>query len=88
MSEELLRIDRLPTISEFSFLLLEILDRDSPIHHYELDAICKSCSLNFALAFENSLKFLAEISIIKIHKDESVSRSIDKLDLNELKWEY
>lgn len=77
MSEELLKIDKLPTISEFSFLLLGVLDGDTPVQQYDIDVICKNSSFNFALSFENAIKFLSILSLIKINEDNTIHRSFD-----------
>ncbi len=88
MSEELLRIDKLPTISEFGFLLMELLNRDKPVQRYDIQAICKNSSINFALSFDNSIKFLSILSLIEIHDDDTISRSLNGVDIDKLHGDY
>lgn len=88
MSEELLKIDKLPTIAEFRFLLLELLNSEKPVRRYDIDAICKNSSLNFALSFENCLKFLSILSLIKLHEDNTITRSLDGQEPDTLQGDH
>lgn len=56
-------------------MLLEVLDRKEPISWYDLSFSCKEHSVNFAVAFENSMSFLNLVSLVHIHADRSVSRT-------------
>jgi hypothetical protein len=58
------------------------------MQQYDLSSICKNASLNFALSFENSLTFLSEISVIKIHDDGSVSRLFGIDDNKDVKGDH
>lgn len=74
MSDQILNSHRLATLSEFRYILLEVLDRKDPIPWYDLSFSCKELSLNFAFSFENSISFLQLISLINVHINRSVSR--------------
>src|ERR1044072_2335735 len=80
MSKEILNNDKLATLQELRYLLLEVLDRSDPISWYDLSFSCKELTLNFAFTFENSIAFLHLISLIHIHPDRSVSRVKEDYD--------
>ena len=78
MPKDFINSNRLVTLPELQYLLLEVLDRQEPMPGIELSRICKKRSLNFSFAFENTLIFLELISVIKINTDQSVTRSSEE----------
>src|SRR6218665_50070 len=67
--------DKLATLPELRYLLLEVLDRPEPISWYDLSFSCKELSFNFAYAFESTMALLEALSIVRVYKDKSVSRA-------------
>jgi hypothetical protein len=86
MSGEFLKIDKLPTLNEFRFILLEVLDRDEAIPLFDLSSICKGRSLNLALSFEHSMKFLKIMSLIDILEDDRIKLNLP--DAESLRSDY
>jgi hypothetical protein len=80
MSGELLKIDKLPTLSEFRFILLEVLDKDESIPLFDLYSICKGRSLNLALSFEHTMKFLKVMCLIDVLEDDRVRRNLSNAE--------
>lgn len=83
MADNFLNNDRLATLEEIRYLLLEILDPGKSKEWYDLSVICKEMSLNFAFSFENTMSFLHLISLIEINNKKEVTRS-DATDLNKI----
>ena len=87
MSKDFLNNDKLATLTELRYLLLEVLDRKESIEWHDLSIACKERSLNFAYAFENTILFLQSISVVKIN-DQLVNRIAEKeFDLFESDYE-
>jgi len=74
MSEELLRIDKLATLEELHYVLLEVLDRNRPIEWTELSSICKAKSFNLNQSFDSTIRFLQLISLVELNEDRMVIR--------------
>lgn len=85
MSRELLKINRLPTISEFAYLLLEALDGDGPVQQHDLSALCKAHSFNLARSFDDGIRFLLALSLIQMHANDTIARSLDGKAIWEVK---
>ncbi len=85
MSRELLKINRLPTIGEFAFLLLDVLDGGGPMQQYELSSICKRHSFNLAQSYDDGIRFLSFLSLIRSYPNSTVERSQDGAAIWELK---
>ncbi len=75
MSKELSKIDKLASLDEFHFLLMEALHGIQPIQKEDLEFLCKHKSLNFMLSFENTLLFLSTLAVIDFQLDGSVAKS-------------
>ncbi len=75
MSKELSKIDKLASLGEFHFLLMEALHGIQPIQKEDLELLCKHKSLNFMLSFENTLLFLNALAVIDFQLDGSVAKS-------------
>lgn len=75
MANDFLHIDRFATLEDLHFLLFETLDAGRTIEGNSLSTICKEKCLNFAFAYENTLKFLEAISLVRIDKTKRVSRN-------------
>gem|GEM_PF-2570430 len=86
MSGELLKIDKLATLNELRFILLEVLNRDHLISIFDVSMICKGRSLNLALSFDHSIKFLKYLSLIEILQDDMIKRKLT--DIEEFKSDY
>lgn len=86
MSQKFISSNRLATLAELQYLLLEVLDRKEPIANDELYRLCKERSLNLAFALENTLAFLQAMEIIIINDNLSVTRN-EKEDFEPLKTE-
>lgn len=87
MSKNFPTSDKLATLPELRYLLLEVLDRKDAISWYDLSFSCKELSFNFAFSFESTVSFLELIAIIKVNEDRSVIRLGDnysKLTSDEL----
>lgn len=88
MANGFLHIDRFATLEDLHFLLFETLDTNRTIESNGLSAICKEKSLNFAFVYENTLRFLEAISLVKIDKTKQVSRnSEENIDLAKVNTE-
>lgn len=72
--------DRLATLSELRYLLLEVLDREEPVSSHDLAVLCKERSLNFAFAYENTMRFLKRISVLREDSDKWIR--ISSYELN------
>lgn len=75
MPNHILNNHKLATLSEFRYLLLEVLNRREPVSWYDLSFSCKEHSLNLAFSFESTVAFLELLSLLHIHADRSVSRA-------------
>ena len=87
MSEELLRIDKLATLEELHFLLLDALDRHDPMEWIELSSICKARSLNLNRSFDSTMRFLQLISLVDWNEDKQVFRR-RAINYREIKANY
>ncbi|WP_182921265.1 toll/interleukin-1 receptor domain-containing protein [Pedobacter planticolens] len=85
MSKELLKIDRLPTLSEFRFILFEVLEQGNSISVFDMSIICKGKSLNLALSFEHTITFLQALSLIKL-ENNFIRRTLSNVE--EFKSDY
>lgn len=77
MSKELSKIDKLASMDEFHFLLIEALDGAQAIQKEDLSSLCIRKSVNLRFAFESTLLFLNVLSIIDFQLDGSISKSRD-----------
>lgn len=75
MSKELSKIDKLASLDEFHFLLMEALQGIQPVPKEDLALLCKHKSINFLFSFENTLLFLSTIAVIDFQADGSVVKS-------------
>lgn len=86
MSTKIPNLDKLATLPEMHYLLLEVLDRPDPISWYDLSFSCKEISFNFAFTFENTIQLLQLLELIQVSDDKSVRRR-DAEDYSALKQE-
>jgi hypothetical protein len=75
MLTQLTNSDKLATLPELRYLLMEVLDRPEPISWYDLSFSCKELSFNFAFTFDSTMIFLETLSIIKVGKGKIVTRA-------------
>lgn len=75
MSKELSKIDKLASLDELHFLLLEVLNDIQAIQKEDLSALCLRKSVNLRFSFENTLLFLNILSIIDFTPDGSIRKS-------------
>jgi len=75
MSKELSKIDKLASLDELHFLLLEILTDTRGIPKEDLSSLCIRKSVNLRFSFENTVLFLSVFSIIDVNSDGSISKS-------------
>lgn len=75
MSKELSKIDKLASLDELHFLLLEVLNDAQAIQKEDLSSLCLRKSVNLRFSFENTLLFLNILSIIDFNPDGSIRKS-------------
>lgn len=75
MSKELSKIDKLASLDELHFLLMEALHDSHPMQKEDLALLCRHRSINFMLSFENTLLFLSTLAIIDVQPEGTVTKS-------------
>lgn len=65
MSAELLRLDRVPTLSELRFLLNLAQDRGTITDRADLGAVCQGHSVNLGRSYENGITILDAVSLVE-----------------------
>ena len=71
MSEELLRLDKLPTLGDLRFLVREVLSTHRDIGWDSITTACRSFSVTLAFSFANGIKLLDELSFVTKQDDGS-----------------
>jgi hypothetical protein len=85
MSEELLRIDKLPKLAELRFLLMDILGQGKAVEWYDLSDLCRSNGVNLGFSFESGVKLLQEIALVDIDEGKRVSSKLAPARKEELR---
>lgn len=88
MLEELLRIDKLPTLSELRFILNVLRDASYPMLWVDLFECSKDRSLNLRLSFDNGIKLLTSLSLIRVTKDNIINCTLTPQQESQLGAEY
>ncbi|MEO5644145.1 MAG: hypothetical protein ABIQ40_04280 [Bacteroidia bacterium] len=88
MSEELLKINKLATLNELRYILLEVLIPERVIERRELNAICKQMSWSLAIAFDDTIHFMEVLSLIKINARQMIVNDLSAIDISKLGSDY
>lgn len=88
MYKDLLKINRIATIGEFKYLLLDILTCNDPIHMYDLYFTCKDRSSNLDLSFPDTITFLEGISLIIVNDAQGITLNCEDYNALELSKDF
>lgn len=82
MLQRFISEDKLATLDEIRYLLSQFQDGKKSMDWRNLSTLCKERSFNFALSFENTMRFLEGVSVLQV--DSSKRITILSLESNDL----